>query len=238
VAWAARAGAALSGNGGAVRRLPVLPVYGVVAAADVVLAGRRSRRARWCTKPLLMPLLIAAAMPGGEREPTVLAGLALSGVGDVALLGEGEAAFGAGLAAFLAAHCCYIAAFRRRRRAGVRGRSPAAGLYLLAWLTLSAVLLPRTGRFRVPVLGYGAALACMAVAALDTGDPRLAAGGAAFLVSDSLLALDAFDVVRPPGADAMVMLTYTVAQALIATGTARTRPGPATLGPTGAPRPH
>lgn len=204
------------------RRAAALTAYTVLAAVDVVLAGRRYRRPRWCTKPLLMPLLLArAATQQPAQDPRVLAGLALSGVGDIVLLGESEAAFGVGLGAFLAAHCCYIAAFMRRRRGGVRRWRPVAVVYALAWLTLSMVLLPRTGRFRVPVLVYGAVLAAMAVAALDTGDAMTAAGGAAFLVSDSVLALDAFDVVRVPGGDAVVMLTYPVAQALISTGTAR-----------------
>jgi len=83
------------------------------------------------------------------------------------------------------------------------------------------VLVPRTGRLRAPVLIYGTALVGMALAALETGDPLLAAGGAAFLVSDSILALGAFDVASAPGGDAIVMLTYATAQALIVQGVLR-----------------
>jgi uncharacterized membrane protein YhhN len=208
-----------------VRRPAVPPAYAAVAAADVVLAARHRRRARWATKPLLMPLLAASVVRSGQGGETadraVLAGLGWSGLGDVALLGVGEPAFGAGLASFLAAHCCYTVAFLRRRAGGTRRRPALAGLYVLAWAVLSAVLVPRTGRLRVPVLLYGTALLGMALSALDTGDPRLAAGGAAFLVSDSILALDAFDVASVSGGDAIVMATYAVAQALIAEGTVR-----------------
>jgi uncharacterized membrane protein YhhN len=208
-----------------VRRLPVLRAYAAVAAADVVLAGRHRRRARRVTKPLLMPLLavhLAQAQRGRRTvDRWVLAGLVLSGVGDVALLGEGEAAFGAGLASFLAAHGCYIAAFAGRRRGGVRRSPSLAAVYVLAWAVLSLVLVPRTGRFRAPVLVYGTALVAMALAALETGDLVVAAGGGAFLVSDSLLALGAFDVASVPAGDALVMLTYVVAQALITEGTVR-----------------
>jgi uncharacterized membrane protein YhhN len=90
--------------------------------------------------------------------------------------------------------------------------------YLLAWCGLNAALWPRTGKFRLPVVAYGSALASMALAALDTGTPAIGAGGAAFLLSDSILALEHFDVVRVPAADALVMLTYATAQALIVEG--------------------
>lgn len=205
------------------RRFPALPAYCAVAAADVVLAARHSRRPRRFTKPLLMPLLaghVAAADDPGGTKPLILAGLGLSCLGDIALLAEGEAPFAAGLASFLAAHGCYLAAFAKRRHGGVRRSPRVAGAYGLVWCGLSAALLPRTGRLRLPVLVYGTALAAMAVAALDTGVPAVAVGGAAFLVSDSILALDTFCGVSIPGGDGLVMLTYTAAQALIASGMA------------------
>jgi uncharacterized membrane protein YhhN len=145
----------------------------------------------------------------------MLAGLGMSGVGDVALLADGEGPFAAGLVSFLAAHCCYLAAFAKRRRGGVRRARWLAAAYAVVWCGLSAVLWPRSGRLRIPVLVYGTVLAAMAVAALDTDDPAVAAGGAAFLVSDGILALETFGGATVPGADALVMLTYTTAQALI-----------------------
>jgi len=203
-------------------RSPFLRAYAAVAAADVVLAAGGGRRsARRLTKPALMPLLmahVATSEDGDGTKPLVLAGLGLSCAGDVALLGEGEGPFAAGLGSFLAAHLCYLAAFAKRRKgSGRRVRWPAF-LYGLAWVGLNAVLLPKTGRMRVPVLVYGSALAAMAVAALDTGDAKVAAGGAVFMVSDSILALDTFGAAAIPAADGLVMLTYTAAQALIAAG--------------------
>jgi uncharacterized membrane protein YhhN len=169
-------------------------------------------------------LLAADLMRSEASEDTkrlILAGLGLSCLGDIALLAEGEGAFATGLASFLAAHGCYQAAFARRRSGGVRRAPWVAGVYALAWCGLNARLWGRTGRLRVPVLIYGSALAAMAIAALDTGVPAVAAGGAAFLVSDSILALDAFGRARSASADALVMLTYTAAQALIARGIAQ-----------------
>ena len=169
-----------------------------------------------------MPVLMAdvIATEGQQADKRVLAGLGLSWVGDVALMKPGDAAFGAGLGSFLAAHFCYLAAFRSRRRdTGSVGGAPLKLAYAIAWIALNALLLPRAGKLRVPVFVYGATLAAMAAAAADTGSPGVAAGGAAFLVSDSVLALNKFDAAHIPAAGAVVMLTYTAAQALIAAPT-------------------
>jgi uncharacterized membrane protein YhhN len=56
----------------------------------------------------------------------------------------------------------------------------------------------------------------MSLAALDSGSPKTAAGGALFLVSDALLALEKFGDVHLPGNESMVMATYIGAQALLA----------------------
>jgi uncharacterized membrane protein YhhN len=201
----------------------ILPAYVAMAASDVVLAATGRKKLRRVTKPLLMPLLIAHVASADsdadkDTRPLVLAGLGMSGLGDVALLARGEGAFAAGLGSFLAAHCCYLAAFAKRRRGGVRKAPWVAAGYGLAWCGLNAVLWPRTGRLRAPVVVYGTALAAMAVAALDTDNRAVAAGGAAFLVSDSILAMRTFEAATVPGADGLVMLTYTAAQGLIATG--------------------
>ena len=201
----------------------------ILAAADAVLAAKRTRRARWLTKPTLMPALAAVAITGektaGARptDPMMLAGLGLSGLGDVALLGEGDAAFALGLSAFLAAHCFYLAALRHRRKGTFRRRVWFAASYGLAWCVLNTVLWSRTGRLRVPVLIYSTTLLGMALAALDTECPATAVGGAAFLLSDSILALDKFGVATLPAADAMVMASYTAAQALIVLSSTSTR---------------
>lgn len=192
------------------RRLTSL--YAVLAVTDTVLAAvDHHHPARRVTKPLLMPTLLA-----GRDRPTQRA-LALSGLGDVALLGKGQVAFTAGLGSFLAGHVAWMAALRPRS-AGVLRTTPAlAAPYLAAWAGLNAYLWPRTGKNRVPVLVYSAALMGTALAALDTGDRRVAAGGVLFLASDALLALERFGDVHLPVHEGVVMATYTSAQALLAT---------------------
>jgi len=182
-----------------------------VAAADTLLATAGRDRLRWLTKPLLMPVLMV-----GRDRPTQRA-LALGGVGDVALLGRSDAAFTAGLASFLAGHIAWIIALRQRPGGGLlRARPALAAPYLATFGALNAYLWKRTGKDRIPVIAYSAALLAMSLAALDSGSPKTAAGGALFAVSDGLLALERFGGVHLPGGEGTVMATYASAQALLA----------------------
>lgn len=186
-------------------------VFAALAAADTLLAATGRDKARRVTKPLLMPTLLL------DKERPTQRALALGGAGDVALLGHSEPAFMAGLGSFLAGHVAWMSALRQRPGGGwLRERPWAAAPYVAAFAGLNAYLWPRTGRDRLPVLVYSAALLGTALAALDTGDPRTAAGGALFLTSDALLALEKFADVHLPAHEGWVMATYTSAQALLA----------------------
>jgi uncharacterized membrane protein YhhN len=186
-------------------------VYAALAAADTLLAATGHARQRWLTKPLLMPVLMA-----GRDRPAQRA-LALGAAGDVALLASGETAFTAGLASFLAGHLAWIAALRQRPGRGyLRARPALAVPPVAAFGAMNAYLWKRTGPNRIPVLVYSAALLAMALTALDSGSPRTAAGGALFLTSDTLLALEKFGGLKLPVHEGLVMATYTTAQALLA----------------------
>lgn len=187
-----------------------------LAATDVLLAAAGRTRERWLTKPLVVPALL----PG--RDQATRRALVLGAAGDVALLGSGPVAFSSGLGCFLAGHLAWVAALRERRRrgSGRRGRAaPAvAAAYGVTYVGLNAYLWPRTGRDRWPVVAYSTALLATALTALDCGDRRAAWGGALFLTSDALLALERFGDARLPGHEAWVMSTYAAAQALLAAG--------------------
>jgi uncharacterized membrane protein YhhN len=160
------------------------------------------------------------ALMVGRDRPTRRA-LALSGVGDVALLGGSDAAFSAGLASFLASHIAWIIALRERPGGGrLRARPILAAPHLAAFGALNAYLWKRTGKDRVPVIVYSTALLAMSLAALDRGSAKTAAGGALFLVSDALLALEKFGDLHLPAHEGLVMATYASAQALLADGLA------------------
>ena len=186
-------------------------VFVALAAADTLLAATGRDQQRWATKPLLMPVLMA-----GRDRPAQRA-LALGGAGDVALLGSSQTAFTAGLACFLAGHVAWIMALRQRPGRGrLRARPVLAAPHVAAFAAMNAYLWRRTGQDRLPVIVYSAALLAMSLTALDSGSPRTAAGGALFLASDTLLALEKFGDLRLPAHEGLVMATYTSAQALLA----------------------
>lgn len=185
--------------------------YLALAAADTFLAATGRDAPRRATKPLLMPTLQL-----GKGKATKRA-LSLGAAGDVALLGRSDAAFTVGLGSFLAGHVAWMAAIRQRGDGGLLRRTPAAAVpYLAAFAGLNAYLWPRTGKDRVPVLAYSAALLGTALVALDSGRARTAAGGALFMVSDTLLALERFGDLHLPAHEGLVMATYTGAQGLLA----------------------
>ena len=193
-----------------VARRPAV-VFVALAGADVLLAATGHDRQRWLTKPWLMPVLMA-----GRDRPAQRA-LALGGAGDVALLGGGEAAFTAGLVSFLAGHVAWTIALRQRAGGGrLRARPALAVPHVAAFGALNAYLWNRTGKNRIPVLVYSTALLAMSLTALDSGSRRTAAGGALFLTSDALLALEKFGGLHLPAHEGLVMATYTSAQALLA----------------------
>jgi uncharacterized membrane protein YhhN len=171
--------------------------------------------------------LAASAQPAMTAlyRRAVLAGMALSLVGDVCLMLPGDH-FVAGLIAFLLAHVCYIVAFAP----GSSAKARAGGLMLIAAVALVnlAGLLPRIdAELKVPVFAYVAVLATMAGVALARAwtpalseampcSVRFAATGAVcFVVSDSLLAWDRFAGNIPMPA-LLVLGTYYIAQWCIA----------------------
>jgi len=133
------------------------------------------------------------------------------------LLGSGEITFMAGLGCFLAGHVAWIMALRQRPGRGrLRARPVLAVPHLAAFGAVNACLWKRTGKDRIPVVVYSAALLAMSLVALDSGSSRTAAGGALFLASDTLLALEKFGGLQLPAHEGLVMATYTSAQALLA----------------------
>jgi uncharacterized membrane protein YhhN len=108
----------------------------------------------------------------------------------------------------------WVAALRPHSTKALKPATAAP--YFLAWAGLNAYLWPKTGKDRIPVLVYSAALLATALAAADTGRSDVAAGGALFLLSDTLLALEKFGDVHLPMHEGIVMATYTSGQALLA----------------------
>jgi len=194
-------------------------LYTALGLANSASVAKRFRLGERATKPLLMPVLAAFALvASGERKRDMrlaAAGIGLSGLGDIALLGT-ESWFVPGMGAFAAAHACYIRALARDRAArGIRPRVAAA--YGVLWAVLIAVLWRRLGSLRAPVAAYSLLLVSMAV--LASGRNREAAmGGALFVASDALIACGLAGINAVPRQESAVMATYVAAQFLLAAG--------------------
>ncbi len=204
-------------------------IAALAAIGDWLAVWQRFFRIEYLLKPLTLVLLIAATASADlpEIKVWVLAALVLGLIGDVALMlskddaGRLDGAFLIGLAAFLAGHVCYLAAFARY---GLGGLQMLAGLLVVvgsAALTLPRVLSGAKragGQELMAVVGtYAAVLAAMAVLAVGTKSVLTAVGGLLFLGSDTVLAWERF--VKPVrGGPVVVIVSYHLAQALIVLG--------------------
>lgn len=203
--------------------------------AHLTSAGHVADVTQWFLMPLLAAWVFAEVRAPRDRlVRLVLAGLVASWLGDTApQLAPSGSRFLVMVAFFLCAQVCYIAAFWPFRAQSVPGllRTGASGprggrragtigtiAYLVVLVALVAACAPGTGSLLVPTVVYGVCLVSMA--ALATGvNRRVALGAAIFLVSDSLIALQAFTSwYAVPEHGFWVMLTYVVGQALIASG--------------------
>jgi uncharacterized membrane protein YhhN len=213
-------------------RRTLLAPYLLVAAVHLTCAAAGWDAAAAVTQVLLMPAL-ALFLVGSARQPGRLVrltrwALLFSWLGDTApRLLDDDPAFGAMLGCFLVAQIFYIRAFWPfRDRSVLHARRGWLTPYVVALLALLATCVPAAGGLAPAVVVYGCCLATMAV--LSSGvNPLTWAGGAIFMASDSLIALDAFDVWTQPGHDVWVMGTYCVAQLLLVLGVLRQVPAEA-----------
>ena len=209
------------------RTRALVGAYAVVSVVQVTCEGLDATAAAGVAQVLLMPVLAAALLaerpaPRSRLVTLTLAALVASWGGDLLpRFLDGDPAFLAMVGCFLVAQACYIAAFRPYRRASIMHTSKAwLAAYAVVVLGLIGVCLPGAGVLAPAVVVYGLALGTMAV--LATGVDRVAwAGGAFFLVSDGLIAIDAFSSLDLPAHDVSVMATYVVAQLLLLLGVVR-----------------
>jgi uncharacterized membrane protein YhhN len=156
----------------------------------------------------------------------IVTGLVLGAIGDACLLARGKRWFLAGLVAFLLGHLAYVAgiamlepAERWPGDAGWLAAVPAS-----AGLAMLAVLWPRLGSLRLPVIAYVATISAMVIAAITAARGaalpapyrgRLVAGASVFFISDLAVARDRF--VAPSFANKLCGLpAYYAGQLLLA----------------------
>ena len=191
----------------------------VAAVADWYAVAVANRRLEYVAKPAVMVALIGVALALSPAAPAIVpwfvAALALSLVGDVALMLPRERFVG-GLVAFLLAHTAYIV--------GLALQADIGGGVILGLLVVGAVLgtvgrrifdAVRAGQQRLlgPVAAYMVVISAMVVIAFATGQPMAMAGAALFYASDAMLAWNRFVAPRVPRP--AVLAAYHVGQALL-----------------------
>lgn len=194
-------------------------------AADWVALATDRRRLELVAKPSAMPAVALASIEAGLLDRPwgrrVLAGQACGLAGDAFLLRDDERSFLAGLSSFLVGHLGYMDAFRRM---GLR-RTPwvVPGVAALGWcMWWSRDALPNLWReggaaAAGPVAAYMGVIGAMSLAAWSTGNPVTGAGTSLFVISDTVIAVNAF--VEPlEDAGLKIMVPYLIGQALIAAG--------------------
>ncbi len=198
-------------------RSPWLAAFGLAVGVHLVLLLADAGIWVSITKCLIAPLLVGWVLQ--QRGPRILAvALVFCLLGDLFL--EIDGLFIAGMAAFAAAHVCFVSFFVARGAVGELARKPrivvallVAAVVLLAWVWSGL----DTG-LRVPVLVYAVLLSTTAATALAL-DSRAGLGALLFLFSDGLIAASIADRVPEDSTlgGFVVMLTYSLALFLLAT---------------------
>jgi uncharacterized membrane protein YhhN len=195
-----------------------LAVFAVAAAADWVSRATSDRRLEYAAKPAATAALLALAAlldaRDGAEQAWFVAALACSLAGDVLLMLPRDR-FLAGLAAFLAAHLCYIAGLwvdgPTATAAAVGAAFTAAALVPLGLRILAAVRASGQPALAPPVGAYIVVIGAMVVSALASGRALAGAGAVLFAGSDAMIAWNRF--VRPfAGAAVAIMVTYHLGQ--------------------------
>ena len=212
-----------------------LLVFLIITAVHLTCLGAGADTAADITQVMLMPALaltfwalLRGRVRSGRQQRLVHLvgwGLFFSWLGDsIPRLLDGDPAFGVLIGCFLLAQVAYIRAFWPWSPRSVLHRRRLLVPYVATAAVLVGLCLPGAGILAPAVLLYGATLALMGV--LATGLTSLTwAGGVIFMLSDSLIALDAFDVWSQPGHDLWVMGTYTVAQLFLVLGVVKISSG-------------
>lgn len=200
-----------------------------LSVTNWLAVARGTYRLEWWTKLLTMVALVATVVAAGAFHTTTGAWLVVALffglLGDVALLGDTERRFLAGVAAFFAGHLAYLVCFATM---GL----PAPGWWWVAVPLLVGIALPLRSvlpaaqreagpRIVVPLLAYAAVIAAMTVVAFRTGEWVVALGAALFVISDSLIAftLARSGFQQPKGSSHVaIMITYHLSQGLLAYG--------------------
>lgn len=207
-------------------------LFWIIALLDMAGIAANIETIHYAAKPLLMPVLLLilyVTKPFLPQKNLLFGGLFFSWLGDLFLLFDHKHAlfFIFGLACFLTTHIFYIIYFlkiRSKQSAFLKNQPVFIALVLAYGITLVWQLYPYLGNLAVPVMVYAAVICVMLLCSLHIflkvnkkAAVSYLTGAMAFVVSDSLLAINKF---YQPFAFAgiLIMLTYCAAQFFIVNG--------------------
>jgi uncharacterized membrane protein YhhN len=207
-------------------------IFWILAMLDIAGIAAKIELLHFIAKPLLIPVLMLLLLNTRSSVPgkyLLLIGLFFSWMGDVFLMLEYKHGlfFIFGLASFLTTHIFYIVFFLRIKSANpsLLKKQPVLIALVLAYgITLVWQLYPYLKDLKLPVMVYAAVICTMLLCSLHIFykvNKKAAAfyllGATAFVVSDSLLAINKF--YQPFAyAGVFIMLTYCAAQYFIVRG--------------------
>jgi uncharacterized membrane protein YhhN len=207
-------------------------IFWVVALLNTVAIAANLPLLQMATKPLLIPLLallLLSFQSITSGKNLLLIGLFFSWMGDVFLMFDykNPLFFIFGLASFLTTHILYIVFFLRIKSAeiSILKKQPWLALLVVAYgFTLVWFLYPNLKDLKVPVIIYAMVICTMLLCSVHVfykvnrkAARYYLAGAAAFVISDSLLAINKF--YQPFAfAGVLIMLTYCAAQYFIVRG--------------------
>ena len=215
-----------------------LPILFFIVACLLNLAGNIwNPELAGIVKPALMPLLAAAVLTaavenGANRNQlSLLIAAELFGfAGDTFLLCDEFVFFAAGIGAFLIGHLFYISLFGRHSLKGINPMGWILSLLVMGGLVFLLVrFLKIEGALLVPMAIYGMTLMMLLFITL-CGLLRfrqkltwtlLFVGALLFTFSDCLIAAGTFKVVQFELLSFVIMVTYLLAQTLLAIGALR-----------------
>ncbi len=213
-------------------------VFWILAILDMVGIAAHIEWLHVIVKPLLIPALLLLLLKTHSLTPhkkLLVIGLIFSWLGDVLLMFENkhQLFFIFGLVSFLTTHIFYIVYFLKIQSANpsLLKKSPLYFALVAAYgITLVWQLFPHLGILKLPVIVYAAVICSMLLCSLHVFlkvDKKAAvyytAGAAAFVISDSLLAINKFSQ-SFAYAGIFIMLTYCAAQYLIVRGYIEQKP--------------
>ncbi len=214
----------------------LLIIYFAALAIEVFANLTKNLQMQYFSKPLLMLILLFYYTINTRKLASakylIIFALIFSWLGDVLLLLDKQfkTFFIYGLIAFLIAHIFYIFYFWKIRKLNNIDTLPNSLIFggiAVYTLALFAVVAPHVQNLIVPVAIYALIISVMFAVSLTAFDfGKLAfgkicvAGTFLFLISDSILAINRF-VAPFTLAPVLVMLTYSLAQLLIAEGSLR-----------------